>query len=388
MLNFNNFQDNISNDSLDEQSEDIRNLLNISYFNLEECFKSILLKENLIDIESDIDFEYRNKNSKKNKSNNFFLSSKENSYPNINLINLNEDNKQKAIDKSKETSPKNENLNEKSNLSNISSISYNDEVKNNCGKNKLNNSTSYDDLKQSENEKIGKDILSFLGKKRVLFEEFTLEDYSIFTYGEYNEYSKQIINEVIKEIIIIDKKKMKEIMNGEYQKKIYKKKKNFPKRKYSSDNIRKKVKSRFLKVLKNSINEKLKLAGSKKFFNFLPQTFVSNISKDKNRDIFDSTFKDIFTKNFCYNKNGNQSDIKKYEHNKSVIDYLERNKEIAEKSNYSNFKNMKFYQIFYEYLKSREFESEIISLRMEKENEKYIRKYIFKACNFIEFLSK
>ena len=148
------------------------------------------------------------------------------------------------------------------------------------------------------------------------------------------------------------------------------------------------MKSRFLKVLKNSINEKLKLAGSKKFFNFLPQTFVSNISKDKNRDIFDSTFKDIFTKNFCYNKNGNQSDIKKYEHNKSVIDYLERNKEIAEKSNYSNFKNMKFYQIFYEYLKSREFESEIISLRMEKENEKYIRKYIFKACNFIEFLSK
>ena len=229
MLNFNNFQDNISNDSLDEQSEDIRNLLNISYFNLEECFKSILLKENLIDIESDIDFEYRNKNSKKNKSNNFFLSSKENSYPNINLINLNEDNKQKAIDKSKETSPKNENLNEKSNLSNISSISYNDEVKNNCGKNKLIISTSYDDLKQSENEKIGKDILSFLGKKRVLFEEFTLEDYSIFTYGEYNEYSKQIINEVIKEIIIIDKKKMKEIMNGEYQKKIYKKKKNFPK---------------------------------------------------------------------------------------------------------------------------------------------------------------
>lgn len=102
--------------------------------------------------------------------------------------------------------------------------------------------------------------------------------------------------------------------------------------------------------------------------------------------MFDSTFKDIFTRNFCEDKDGNQPDVKKYHHNLSVIEYLENNKEIAEKSNYNNFKNMKFYQIFYEYLKSKEFELEIVSLKMERENEKYIREYIFKACNFIEFL--
>ena len=327
MLNFNDFQDIISNKSFDEQSEDMMSFLNVSNFHFEDCFTKIFSKNNLIDIDSDNEAENKTKNPIKNESN-YSFSSKEKSYENTNLLNLNEDNSEKTIDKSKETSQKNENSNEKSDVSNLSSINHIDEEKNNCSSNKLIISLSDDDLKQSQIEDKGIDTLSFLGKKR----------------------------------------------------------KNLPKRKDNSDNIRKKVKSRFLKVLKNAVNEKLKLAGSKKFFNFLPQTFVSNVSKDKNKDMFDSTFKDIFTKNFCEDKDGNQPDVKKYHHNLSVIEYLENNKEIAEKSNYNNFKNMKFYQIFYEYLKSKEFELEIVSLKMERENEKYIKEYIFKACNFIEFL--
>ena len=385
MLNFNDFQDIISNKSFDEQSEDMMSFLNVSNFHFEDCFTKIFSKNNLIDIDSDNEAENKTKNPIKNESN-YSFSSKEKSYENTNLLNLNEDNSEKTIDKSKETSQKNENLNEKSDVSNLSSINHIDEEKNNCSSNKLIISLSDDDLKQSQIEDKGIDTLSFLGKKRVLFEDYSPKDYSIFNYGEKNDYSKQIINEVLNEILELDNKKMREMMNGEHQKKVYKKRKNIPKRKDNSDNIRKKVKSRFLKVLKNVVNEKLKLAGSKKFFNFLPQTFVSNVSKDKNKDMFDSTFKEIFTKNFCEDKDGNQPDVKKYHHNLSVIEYLENNKEIAEKSNYNNFKNMKFYQIFYEYLKSKEFELEIVSLKMERENEKYIREYIFKACNFIEFL--
>ena len=385
MLNFNDFQDIISNKSFDEQSEDMMSFLNVSNFHFEDCFTKIFSKNNLIDIDSNNEAENKTKNPIKNESN-YSFSSKEKSYENTNLLNLNEDNSEKTIDKSKETSQKNENLNEKSDVSNLSSINHIDEEKNNCSSNKLIISLSDDDLKQSQTEDKGIDTLSFLGKKRVLFEDYSPKDYSIFNYGEKNDYSKQIINEVLNEILELDNKKMREMMNGEHQKKVYKKRKNIPKRKDNSDNIRKKVKSRFLKVLKNVVNEKLKLAGSKKFFNFLPQTFVSNVSKDKNKDMFDSTFKDIFTRNFCEDKDGNQPDVKKYHHNLSVIEYLEKNKEIAEKSNYNNFKNMKFYQIFYEYLKSKEFELEIVSLKMERENEKYIREYIFKACNFIEFL--
>ena len=371
MLNFNDFQDIISNKSFDEQSEDMMSFLNVSNFHFEDCFTKIFSKNNLIDIDSDNEAENKTKNPIKNESN-YSFSSKEKSYENTNLLNLNEDNSEKTIDKSKETSQKNENLNEKSDVSNLSSINHIDEEKNNCSSNKLIISLSDDDLKQSQIEDKGIDTLSFLGKKRVLFEDYSPKDYSIFNYGEKNDYSKQIINEVLNEILELDNKKMREMMNGEHQKKVYKKRKNIPKRKDNSDNIRKKVKSRFLKVLKNVVNEKLKLAGSKKFFNFLPQTFVSNVSKDKNKDMFDSTFKDIFTRNFCEDKDGNQPDVKKYHHNLSVIEYLEKNKEIAEKSNYNNFKNMKFYQIFYEYLKSKEFELEIVSLKMERENEKFI----------------
>ena len=53
------------------------------------------------------------------------------------------------------------------------------------------------------------------------------------------------------------------------------------KRKYKSDDIRKKIKSRFLKATKNRINQMLKGAKSKYFFDFLPQCFICNISKQK-----------------------------------------------------------------------------------------------------------
>ena len=170
-------------------------------------------------------------------------------------------------------------------------------------------------------------------------------------------------------------------------KKHKKKVKNILKRKENADNIRKKIKARFLKDLRNTINKRLEIAGSNKFFKLLPQSFITNISKAKNKPILDLTFKEIFTKNFCENGKKCGPDLKNYHHNLAVLDYLEKNKNISEKSNFNNFKNMTFNQIFNEYLNSKEFEFEIASLKQEKESDKYIENYIIKASDLINFFS-
>ena len=96
-------------------------------------------------------------------------------------------------------------------------------------------------------------------------------DSKIFTKGIYYNYSKQMIYEAMNET----KKKCKKIKNKrsnlftQYPKNHRKKKKNILSRRQNSDNIRKKIKSRFLKCLKNEINKKLKKAGSKYLFKHL-----------------------------------------------------------------------------------------------------------------------
>ena len=96
------------------------------------------------------------------------------------------------------------------------------------------------------------------------------------------------------------------------------------------------------------------------------------------------SFKELFSTNFC---EGQKIDDFNYHHNLSVINYLEANKEISEKSNYKKFKDMKFYEIYNEYLKSKEFEMEIASLKQEKETDNYIKNYIIKASDLIDFFS-
>ena len=118
-------------------------------------------------------------------------------------------------------------------------------------------------------------------------------DSKIFTKGIYYNYSKQMIYEAMNET----KKKRNKIKNKrsnlftQYPKNHRKKKKNILSRRQNSDNIRKKIKSRFLKCLKNEINKKLKKAGSKYFFKHLPYSFVCNLSKKINKNAFNLTLK-------------------------------------------------------------------------------------------------
>ena len=67
-------------------------------------------------------------------------------------------------------------------------------------------------------------------------------------------------------------------------------------RKYKPDDIRKKIKTRFHKAIKNIINENLRKAGSNQFFDFLPQTFISNISRETNQKIMNLTYKELLEK--------------------------------------------------------------------------------------------
>ena len=83
-------------------------------------------------------------------------------------------------------------------------------------------------------------------------------------------------------------KSCEEIMKMKFKTKKYyidskgKKRKERKGRKYKSDDIRKKIKVKFHKTIKDIINKNLKELGSKKFFKFLPQFFMGNISQKFN----------------------------------------------------------------------------------------------------------
>ena len=180
------------------------------------------------------------------------------------------------------------------------------------------------------------------------------------------------------------------ISNYNYHRKLFTKFKT-KQRKFKPDDIRKKIKTRFHKSLKNIINENLKIAGSNQFFDFLPQSFISNISRDKNKNIMNLTYKQLLEKDFI-------SDCKidphqlivdkvKYERNLKVLKYLEQNPEISLNSGFHLMCKLSYADILNEYFLSEEFEKSIQKLKEENETEDYIREYINKAKTYVNFFS-
>ena len=103
--------------------------------------------------------------------------------------------------------------------------------------------------------------------------------------------------------------------------------------------------------------------------------------------MFDKTFKELFSINFLDSENEHNSNFQNYKNNKDVLEYLEKEKDISEKSNYKCYKNLTFYQIFDEYLRSKEFENEIVTLKLNGEKDYYIYNYIKLANNLNLFFS-
>ena len=235
--------------------------------------------------------------------------------------------------------------------------------------------------------------------KQNKFRVYSLNDFNVFHPGGNVEFFKQIkekfndeINNSIKEDIKSISTSRKFKIYKEKNKKSRKKTKQKKKRKEKPDDIRKKIKSRFLKTIKNRVNQMLKIAKSEEYFDFLPQCFICNISKQKNKSIINMTFKELMSQKFFEeeekkDKKKISPDKKKYDNNVRVLKYLENNEEICKKSNFNVLGNMTFKELFREYLKSEEFEKEIEKLKEEQNNDNYIIEYIIKAYNFINYFS-
>ena len=181
----------------------------------------------------------------------------------------------------------------------------------------------------------------------------------------------------------------KNLNNSISEKKIKpKRSKKRQKRKYNADNIRRKIKSRFHKSLKNNLNKMLKYSGSNYFFDYLPQSFITNVTKAGNKKILNMTFKDFFSKDFSeFENNDTEKNSEKWTAGKNVIANIEEEDEnIREKSNYNIYKKMKYYQIYNEYLNSKEFEEDIIKIEV-KEGEEYTKQYINLAYHLIDYFS-
>ena len=88
-------------------------------------------------------------------------------------------------------------------------------------------------------------------------------------------------------------KKVKEKKNKETKKETKNEIKNKTRR-YKEDDIRKKLKSNFLKTLFIRINELLKSEGSLFTFESFPQNFIADITQQTNFEVMELTYEDLF----------------------------------------------------------------------------------------------
>ena len=168
----------------------------------------------------------------------------------------------------------------------------------------------------------------------------------------------------------------------DFSKKIRSSKKlpNFKQKHY----IRVSIKRTFMNTyLLTALNKKLEEAGFNTFFEKFPQSIVSNVAKDFNKNLLNMRLKDIFKKEELYNV----KDRTNFECNLRIVDKIEKegNPEL------NVILNRKLSCLFEEYLNSEEFGiDEINRLKNSKveKNEYFIEKYIFLAQHFIEFCTQ
>ena len=189
--------------------------------------------------------------------------------------------------------------------------------------------------------------------------------------------------------------KLKQYMNTIFRTNTYvtdsngNKKKEKKQRKFKPDDIRKKIKVRFHKKIKNIINENLKKAGSTELFGFLPQYFISNIAKKFNNQFMNMTYEQLLKINFSELQDdypNKDCDNKQYKKNKNTLEYLDKNPEISKISGFDKVKKMKYRDIFKDYFSSTEFEESIAILKDEEnESAEYIQEYFILAKNYIDY---
>ena len=153
-------------------------------------------------------------------------------------------------------------------------------------------------------------------------------------------------------------------------------------RKENQDNIRKKIKKGFLNnALIPKINMIIKKHGGKIFFEIFKQHFVSDVTRKRNMELINMTLEEIFRKKELYH----ETDINFYYHNLNLVN----SKEIQENKELKNILNLKLIKIFQEYINSKEFNiDEINRLKSKNMKDSYIKRYIYLAQNFIQFITE
>ena len=152
-------------------------------------------------------------------------------------------------------------------------------------------------------------------------------------------------------------------------------------RKLKPDSLRKKIKARLHKKLTKIINEKLKKAGSKCYFDMLPQSFITNINIGFNKPLLNLTMRELFQKTFGFKS----KDKEKIEYNIRIMKYIEDNPDINNNSEIGDFLDSKYSEIIREYLDGDYLQEDIDRLKEENESEDYINRYNFIAMHWIEF---
>ena len=157
-------------------------------------------------------------------------------------------------------------------------------------------------------------------------------------------------------------------------------------RKEMPDEIRKKIKSRFFKDLRKFINKLFTENDIEKKLEFLPQDFISNISKPENKSMLDKTLEQIILENSDDNSE-NENNEDKNKNNLILLDFLKakENQNKCKIRKIYNIFNTKIRELFNEYLKSDEFEQSIIRLKEEGNYSEYIKDYIIKAEEFVNY---
>ena len=157
------------------------------------------------------------------------------------------------------------------------------------------------------------------------------------------------------------------------------------KRKFDADNIRIKIKRSLFRALRMKLNKTLVKSGSKKFFDFFPNKFTSDINKERVKPILNMSLKEIFLNKNLYSFE-NEDGLAKYKHNANVV----KSEEIKNNQAIQNILNKTFRQLYEDYINSDEFKvHEINRLKSSKKHDSdYIDRYEMIAKNLISFFSQ
>ena len=156
-------------------------------------------------------------------------------------------------------------------------------------------------------------------------------------------------------------------------------------RKYRADNMRTKLKRRVFHDMRVELNEILIKSGCKIFFDFLPNSFVSDTKIERVKPILNMTLNEIFMEENLY-KFKSKDEERKFNDNFGLVN----SEEIKNNEKIQNILNKTFRQFYEDYINSDKFNvDEINRLKKdEKIDNYYIERYIIVAKNLISFYSQ